>query len=73
MPAAILSAGCILVFTVSRQQAMPLVRPLAAIPTAFSGYHVQDVKINESELQVAGVSDYVLRIFRRDTTPAFSV
>lgn len=73
IPAAILGIGCALVFTVSRQRAMPLVRPLTALPTHLAGYRGMDVKINDAELRAAGVSNYLLRVFRRDSAEVFSV
>ena len=73
-PAGILSCGCLLLVSVQRQQAMPLRGPLESLPRQLGIYTGYDQKISADEQAVAGMSDYVLRIFTTpDTVSAFSV
>jgi EpsI family protein len=74
LPAGILSCGCLLLVSVQRQQAMPLRGPLESLPRKLGIYTGYDQKISADEQAVAGMSDYVLRIFTTpDTVSAFSV
>jgi len=73
-PAALLGLGCLLVIRIHDQSVMPLRAPLAAaVPTTFDGYSSRDLPIDPEEQRVAGMSEYLLRVFRRDTTGLFSV
>ena len=73
IPAGTFGAGCILLLSVQRQQVMALREPLSALPATIEGYRGYDQVISEEEQQVAGMSDYVLRYFGKDSTLAFSV
>ena len=73
IPAAAFGAGCLLLLSVQRQKVMPLREPLETLPAEFAGYRGVDEVISEEEQQVAGMSDYVLRSFVRDSLIAFSV
>ena len=73
IPAGTFGAGCILLLSVQRQQVMALREPLSALPATIEGYTGYDQVISEEEQQVAGMSDYVLRYFGKDSTLAFSV
>lgn len=73
IPAGTFGAGCILLLSVQRQQVMALREPLSALPSTIEGYRGYDQVISEEEQQVAGMSDYVLRYFGKDSTLAFSV
>jgi EpsI family protein len=73
IPAGAFAIGCLLLLSVQRQQAMALREPLESLPTEFSGYTGVDEVISEEEQAVAGMSDYVLRSFIRDSMLAFSV
>jgi EpsI family protein len=60
--------------SVQRQQAMPLRGSLESLPRQLGVYTGYDQKIAADEQAVAGMSDYVLRIFTTpDTVSAFSV
>lgn len=72
-PAAVLIAGCLLQAGVRRQHGAPLVHPLAVLPVALAGYGGWERPMTEAERQVVGASDYLFRIFGRDSVPAFSV
>lgn len=74
LPAGILGCGCLLLVSVQRQQAMPLRGSLESLPRHLGIYTGYDQKISADEQAVAGMSDYVLRIFATpDTVSAFSV
>ena len=73
IPAGTFGAGCLLLLSVQRQQVMALREPLSTLPTSIEGYQGYDQVISDEEQQVAGMSDYVLRYFGRDSTLAFSV
>ncbi|HET9603725.1 MAG TPA: EpsI family protein [Gemmatimonadales bacterium] len=74
LPAGILGCGCLLLVSVQRQQAMPLRGSLESLPRHLGVYTGYDQKISADEQAVAGMSDYLLRIFATpDTVSAFSV
>lgn len=73
MPGIVLLAGCLLLFQGTREQvAVPLAGPLDRIMAHVDGYQVQDQRVSDEERKVAGMSDYVARVYRRDTTVAFT-
>ena len=73
VPAAILGVGCILIADQREQKVMPLAAPLTELPREMFGLKSTDLVIEDKERAIAGMSDYVLRIFKRDTIDAFSV
>src|SRR5688572_5268725 len=73
MPGLVLLAGCLLLFQGTREQApVPLAAPLNQVMAQVDGYSIQDQHISDEERKVAGMSDYVARVYRRDTTIAFT-
>src|SRR5690606_4577549 len=68
-----LGAGCVLLLSVQRQQAMDLREPLTTLPAQFGEFKGYDQVISDEEQRVAGMSDYILRVFTRDSLVAFSV
>jgi EpsI family protein len=73
-PAAILAAGCLLISGVRDQKQMEPRIPMSALPIALPGYANRDTTIAADERRVAGMSDYLLRLFQRDSAdPGFSV
>jgi EpsI family protein len=64
-PAGLLLFGSVLTYGgVERQVAVPLRAPLeAALPSAFEGMPSRDVKVSKSVQRVAGMDDYVMRVF----------
>lgn len=68
LPVALLAVGCVLVSGVRGQEKVPPRTHMAAIPVTAPGYVSRDTIIADEEQRVAGMSDYVLRLFRRDTT-----
>ena len=72
-PAALLALGSAVLFSVHLQRPMHLAKPLRTMPVQLAGYRGADRTVTPEEQRVAGMSDYVFRVFQRDSTPAFSV
>ena len=72
VPAIVLAVGCVLVGSGRGQRAVPLARPLGNVLPAVSSYTVTDQKIGDEERRVAGMSDYVARVYSRDSLVAFT-
>lgn len=73
LPATFLALGCALIWGARSQQRVPPAAPLASLPTELLGYRASDRTIGDDERRVAGMSDYVMRVFQRDSADAFSV
>ncbi len=73
MPAILLAAGTGLVQTAGRQERAPLPRPLRELPTTIAGATGIEREMTADEFRAAGVTDYLFRVFRRDSINAFSV
>jgi EpsI family protein len=68
------AVGCALVAGVRPQRPTPLARPLATIPMQLAGMTGFERRIAEEEQRVAGMSQYVFRLFARaDSTLAFTM
>jgi EpsI family protein len=72
-PPAVLAVGCSLLLVSSRQQAVPLVQPLATLPSSIAGYAGKDIEISEAEQAIAGMSTYIMRVFDDPAGRGFSV
>jgi EpsI family protein len=74
MPAAILLLGCALVFHGTRDQvAVPLAGSLSTVLDSVDGYRIEDQHVTDEERRVAGMTDYVARIYwRPDSSAAFT-
>jgi EpsI family protein len=73
LPAVLMAIGIALVQSAERQQVVQLPRPLRTMPLELTGVRGDERVVSEQEREVAGVSDYVFRIFRKDSVNAFSV
>jgi EpsI family protein len=73
LPAIVLAIGLGLIQTAGRQSTASLSRPLAALPRQLAGAAGDERVLSAEEITVAGVTDYSFRIFRRDSSSAFSV
>ncbi len=75
LPALILAAGCALLLLAKRQSALPLAAPLeATIPATMLDLPSYDMTISEEEQRVAGMSEYLLRLYGADSSRyAFSL
>lgn len=74
MPAVILLLGCALVFHGTRDQvAVPLAGSLSTVLAHVDGYRIQEQHVSAEERKIAGMTDYVARVYwRPDSTPAFT-
>ncbi len=72
-PLAVLALGGALVASAGRQEEAVLDRPLRDLPRSIAGVPGEERPLTAEEIQVAGVSDYLFRIFRQDSVRAFSV
>lgn len=73
-PAGVLALGCLMISGLREQERMDPRTRMQAINFATPGYSQRDTTIEAQERKVAGMDDYVLRLFRRDSTEAeFSV
>ena len=72
-PGLVLVAGCLLMGAGSTQQQVPPAAPLTSLPTEIDGYTGRNEVVPEDQRQIAGMSDYVMRIFSRDSSDVFSV
>jgi EpsI family protein len=72
IPAALLFVGVGLEWRARGQVAAPLVRPISSVMAGFPGYGVEDQVISDRERRIAGMTDYVARVYRRDGEVAFT-
>jgi EpsI family protein len=68
-----MAAGVAFVQSAERQQIARLSQPLRRMPLTVAGVLGTERDLTADERRVAGVSDYVFRIFQRDSVSAFSV
>jgi EpsI family protein len=74
LPAAILALGCALVQGVQPQQRVELRQPLErVIPASIEGFQATDIVISDEEQQVAGMTDYLMRVYRGESDAAFTL
>lgn len=70
-PPGLLCLGLVLLLSANAQRAIPLRAPLqSSVPVNLAGYVGKDVKISDDERRVAGMDDYLFRIY---STPADSM
>lgn len=72
LPAAILAVGCGFIWQTHAQSEVPLVAPLTTVLPSFEDLKVVDVRISDEERRVAGMSDYIARVYARDSIMQFS-
>ena len=72
LPALVLLAGCAFVWNSRSQAAVPLAAPLSGVLSSMPGYRVQDQRISDEERSIAGMTDYVARVYWRDSVPVFT-
>ena len=73
VPVALLFGGVLLISGIREQYVVQPVKPMKAIPALFLGESSTDVVVGEEERRVAGMSDYVMRVFGPDSAPDFTV
>jgi len=72
LPALALMIGTGFTWNARSQDAVPLAAPLTGVLPVVQGYRTEDQRISDDERRVAGMSDYVARVYWRDSVPAFS-
>jgi len=72
LPAAVLSIGCAFIWRARSQDALPLAAPLDQVLPTVPGYVMQSQQLSDDERRVAGMNQYVARVFSRDSVVAFS-
>jgi EpsI family protein len=72
-PLVVLGLGCAALLKIGGQSDTPLVGALSGVPRELAGFQGQDQTVNQEELRIAGMDDYLLRIYQRDSTAAFSL
>jgi EpsI family protein len=73
LPAVVLSVGCALISGVRSQRVMPLPVSLSSLPAQLAGYTGRDLPVSAEEQRVAGMTNYVFRIFAKNPRDAFSL
>ena len=73
VPALLLLGGVVTLAQVRQPRTLALRAPLATLPRALDGHVGADVQLTEADLGVVGVSSYLLRQFRSEGAPAFSL
>jgi EpsI family protein len=68
LPAGVLFVGVLFISGIRPQVVMKPVQPMTSIPTVFEGTPGKDLAIDKEEQRIAGMSEFVLREFPRDST-----
>lgn len=72
-PTLLLIVGCVLVLQSRTQRAVPLAAPLSGVLAQVDGFKPTEQTITADEQRIAGMSNYVARVYSRDTMPVFSL
>ena len=72
-PALILTVGCLLLLSVRAQRSLALQAPLTQLPDQLPGYDHVDVPVSPEEVQAAGMTSYVNRVYRRDSADVYGL
>lgn len=72
IPAIVFLAGCAVLWKPHAQVSVPLAAPLKSVLPALPGLTVHDQVVGDEERRVAGMTDYVARVYSRDSTMAFT-
>lgn len=72
LPALVLLLATVFVWKARAQRAVALAAPLSTVLDDAPGYRIQEQKLSAEERRIAGMSDYVARVYWRDTTAAFT-
>jgi len=72
VPALILAGGFLFVSSTRGQKAVPLSAPIDSVLPSLDGYSVRDQKVSDEERRVAGMTNYVARVYSRNTLVAFT-
>lgn len=72
-PFVVLALGWGLLLRSGQQEVMTLREPLQTLPAELLGHQGFNIRISEAEQRVAGMSDYVMRAFVKDSVAAFTL
>jgi EpsI family protein len=72
LPGILLAVGCLMIFSTRSQKKVPLVGSLQTVLPEWSGYTVKEQTISPEEQKVAGMSNYVARMYSKDSMVAFT-
>lgn len=72
-PFVVLALGWGLLLRSGEQEVMTLRAPLETLPMDVEGHRGVPLRISEAEQRVAGMSDYVMRAFVKDSVSAFTL
>ena len=73
LPAVVLALGALLLAGRRQQERLTPRAPLASLPQALGAFRGEDMEISAEERRVAGMSEYMLRQYTRDSSATFSV
>lgn len=73
VPAGLMLVGAVLISGVREQKKMPSLAPMKTVQVDAPGYAVSDVVVPEEERRIAGMTDYVMRSYQRDSLDVFSI
>lgn len=73
VPAALLGVGVLLINGIREQIIMPPLAPMSSLPDTYENLVGSPLTVSEDEQRVAGMSDYVMRVFGPDSMYKFSV
>lgn len=73
VPAVILGAGLGLLSLTHDQVRPKPVRPIASILDSIAGYTHTRIEVDTNSQRVAGMDEFVNRVYQKDTTPVFSL
>lgn len=73
LPAAIFAVGCLLLLSVQAQRSLALRVPLAALEDPVGGYEHIDITVPDDQVQVAGMSSYVNRVYHADSAEVYGL
>lgn len=71
-PAAVLLMGTAFIWNARSQDAVPVAAPLSGILADLPGYRITEQRLPDDERRVAGMTDYVARVYWRDSVAAFT-
>jgi EpsI family protein len=72
LPGVLMLVGCLMLFSTRSQKEVPLVGSLQTVLPVWSGYTVKEQTVSPEEQKVAGMSNYVARMYMSDTTIVFT-
>ncbi len=71
-PMAVLGLGVLLISGMREQHAVEPRAPMNSITKMMAGYEGRDMIVPEEERKVAGMTDYMMRVYGPDSLPAFT-